>query len=341
MKYDVTIGIPVYRSVDYIQQTMKSALSQSYSSIEFLIVDDFGNDGSMDFVRELQKKHPRGNDIHVISHKSNLGVSESRNDIIRKAQGEFLYFMDSDDVIKENTISVLMKSLLQYDAEIVFGSYEKIELSGKKTLYQYPSLQLIGENKLASFAFRKVSGIQASACNYLVKTSLLRENKLFFIEASYWEDLVFIFDLVTYISRAVLLPVITYSYLCHENSLSQYQERPIIPKEEILQNVRTIGHLKESSSALCKKEYYPQRCFVIAMMNFYMALHILEKRGKIVPKMSNEEIKNVLSHPATFWQIVTFRHALFKNLNLYIMGRLPSFWCILMVKCLGNLKKKR
>lgn len=341
MRYDVTIGIPVYQSVDYIQQTMESVLAQSYSSIEFLIVDDFGNDGSMSIIREIQEKHPRGNNIHVISHYCNLGVSESRNDIIRNSQGEFIYFMDSDDVIKENTISVLMKSIRQYDAEIVFGSYEKIELSGKRIQYQYPSIQLIGEDKLASFAYRKVAGIQASACNYLVKTSILRDNKLYFIKANFWEDLVFTFDLVTYISRAVLLPDISYSYLCHENSLSSYQERPIIPKEEILQNVRTIGHLKESSSALCKKEYYPQRCFVIAMMNFYMALHILEKRGKIVPKMSNEEIKNVLSHPATFWQIVTFRHALFKNLSLYIIGRLPAFWCVLMVKCLGNLKKKR
>lgn len=339
MKYDVTIGIPVYRSVDYIQQTMKSALSQSYSSIEFLIVDDFGNDGSIDFVRELQKKHPRGNDIHVISHKSNLGVSESRNDIIRKAQGEFLYFMDSDDVIKDNSISLLMQNIRQYDAEIVFGSYEKIELSGKRRQYQYPSLQLIGEDKLASFAYRKVAGIQASACNYLVKTSLLRDNKLYFIKANFWEDLVFTFDLVTYISRAVLLPDISYSYLCHENSLSCYQERPIILKEEILQNVRTIGYLKESSSALCKKEYYPQRCFVIAMMNFYMAFHILKKRRKIVPKMSNEEIKNVLSYPTTFGQIMSFRQLRTKNLILFIMGRLPAFWCVLLVKCLGNLKK--
>ena len=44
MKYDVTIGIPVYRSKDYIQQALESAFSQSYTSIEFLIVDDAGNE---------------------------------------------------------------------------------------------------------------------------------------------------------------------------------------------------------------------------------------------------------------------------------------------------------
>jgi glycosyltransferase involved in cell wall biosynthesis len=339
MSYEVTIGIPVYKSASFVRRALESALSQSYSSIEILIVDDFGNDGSMDIVRELQQSHLRGNDIHIIKHTCNQGVSESRNDIIQMAQGYYLYFLDSDDVIKEDTISLLMQHIRQYDAEIVFGSYEKIEISGKRICYQYPALQLMGEDKLASFAYRKLAGIQASACNFLVKTSLLRDNNLHFIKTNYWEDMVFIFDLVTYISRAVLLSDITYSYLCHEDSLSHYQERTIIPKEEILQNVRTIGYLKESSSALCKREYYPQRCFVIAMMDFYMALHISEKRKKIVPKMSNEEIKNVLSHPATLGQIVTFRQSRIKNLVLYIVGKFPAFLCVFIVRSLGKLKK--
>lgn len=339
MKYDVTIGIPVCQSVKYIQRTMESALSQSYLSIEFLIVDDCGCDGSMDIVRELQQTHPRGQDVHVISHNCNLGVSESRNDIIREAQGEFLYFMDSDDVIKEGAISLLMQNIRQYEAEIVFGSYEKIEISGNRILYQYPLLQLIGEDRLASFAYRKLSGIQASACNYLVNTALLRNNNLLFIKADYWEDLVFTFNLVTYISRAVLLPDITYSYLCHENSLSHYQKREDIPKEEIFQNIRTIGYLKESSYTMSDKMYYPQRCFVIAMMDFYLVYHILEKRKRIIPKITNTEAKAALRHPASLRQVMSFRHLRMKNLFLYILGRLPAFLCVFMVKCLGNLKK--
>ena len=341
MRYDVTIGIPVYQSVDYIQRAMWSVLSQSYPSIEFLVIDDCGMDGSMDIIRKLQYSHPRGSDIHIISHIGNLGASESRNDIIREAQGDYLYFMDSDDVIAENAISLLMQNIRQYDAEIVFGSYERIEMSGKRILYQYPALQLIGEDKLAIFAYRKLSGIQASACNYLVKTSLLRDNNLHFIKTDYWEDLVFTFDLVTYISSAVLLPDITYSYLCHEDSLSHYQERRVIPKDEILQNVKTIGYLKKPSSFIYNKVYYPQRCYVIAMMDFYLVFHVLEKRKRIIPKMSNQEIKAILSYPATITQIISFRQMRLQNFLLYSIGRLPAFLCLYMVKFIGKLKKLR
>ena len=66
MNYDVTIGIPVYQSVDCIKQSIESALSQSYSSIEFLIIDDAGHDASIDIIRDFQVSHSRGKDIHII-----------------------------------------------------------------------------------------------------------------------------------------------------------------------------------------------------------------------------------------------------------------------------------
>ena len=339
MKYDVTIGIPVYESFDSIRRTMESALAQTYDSIEFLLVDDCGNDGSMEIVRQMMTSHPRSEHIHIISHPSNFGVARSRNEIIEMAQGHYLYFMDSDDMIAENTIELMMQNVRQCKAEIVFGSYEKIETSGEKTIYQYPSLQLLQEDELASFAYRKYAGIQASACNYLVKTSVLREHNLRFIHTNFWEDLVFTFDLVTYTNRAVLFPDITYSYICRENSLSHYQQRDSITKEEVLQNINAINHLKKTSFLLCNKVYYPNRCYNIVMTDFYIACNILKRRKDIYPSFSNKEIKSLMTHPATWQQILSFRQAKFINLYLFLLGRIPSSLCVLMIWLVGKAKK--
>lgn len=338
-KYDVTIGIPVYQSEPYIRRTMESVLSQSYPSIEFLVVDDGGGDCSVDIIKEIKNSHLRGNDIRILTHYQNQGVSASRNQVIDEAQGEYLYFMDSDDIIAENTISLLIQKIRQYDAEIAFGSYEKVEVPGKRVVYQYPSLHLLGEDQLAVYAYRKYAGIQASACNYLVKTSLLREKELRFINSNYWEDYVFTFDLVTYISRAVLLPDITYTYLCRENSLSHYQNRSSIGKKEILNNVQTINHLKESSSLLTKKDYYPNRCANIVMTCFYIACNIIKRRKDIVPNITDREIKDIMAHPATFRQICFFRQSRIKNFCLFILGKLPPFLCVLFIKMTGKAKK--
>ena len=339
MVYDVTIGIPVYKSVDYIRRALESALSQTYSSIEFLLVDDCGNDGSMEIVRQMMTSHPRSEHIHIISHPSNFGVARSRNEIIEMAQGQYLYFMDSDDMISENTIELMMENVRKYNAEIVFGSYEKIETSGEKTIYQYPSLQLLQEDELASFAYRKYAGIQASACNYLVKTSVLREHNLRFIHRNFWEDLVFTFDLVTYINRAVLLPDITYSYICRENSLSHYQQRDSISKEEVLQNIYAINHLKETSSILCNKVYYPNRCYMIAMTDFYIVCYILKRRKDIHPSFSNKEIKHLMAYPATWQQIRSFRQTRIRNVILFLLSKLPSSLCVMMIWFAGKAKK--
>lgn len=339
MKYDVTIGIPVYKSEDYIRRALESALAQTYHSIEFLLVDDACGDGSLTIMQEIQQTHQKGINVRIISHDTNMGVSASRNQIIDEAKGECLYFMDSDDMISKDTISLMMDNIRKYDAEIVFGSYEKIETTGERNAYQYPSLQLLEMDALANFAYRKYAGIQASSCNYLVKTSILRENHLRFIETNYWEDLVFTFDLVTYISRAVLLPDITYSYFCRENSLSHYQQRSNISKEEIMKNVSAIEHLKKTSSLLYNKVYFPNRCYNIVMTDFYIASIILKRRKDIWPSISNKEMKTVLHHPATWSQIRTFQQSRFKNMFLYMIGKMPSSLCVVAIWCLGKLKK--
>ena len=339
MKYDVTIGIPVYEAETYIFRSLESALSQTYTSIEFLIIDDGCTDASMDIIRFFQAQHPRGKAIRIISHGHNKGVSAARNRIIDEAAGDYLYFMDADDVIAENTIALLMASIRQYEAEIVLGSYEKINTDGRREIYQCPNQQLLGEDQLASFAYRKYAGIQASACNYLVKTSILRDHHHRFIATDYWEDLVFTFNLVTFVSRAVLLSDITYSYLCRENSLSHYQQREQISKEEIFKNVQAIEHLKYTSSILYNKIYYPNRCFNIVMTDFYIACNILKRRKDIAPPVTDDEIKTMMTHPASFRQICSFRQSRYKNMALYLLGHVPVFLCVAVIRMVGKMKK--
>ena len=85
MNYEVTIGIPAYKAVDYIGKTMESALNQTFDSIEYLIVDDCGNDGTIHIVERFQKEHPRGKDIRIIYNEKNLGIGKTRNIILEQA----------------------------------------------------------------------------------------------------------------------------------------------------------------------------------------------------------------------------------------------------------------
>ena len=136
MKYEVTIGIPVYNAEKYIRQSLDSALVQKYTAIEFLIVDDCSTDSSMSVIQGYQQKHPRGKDIHVFSQTV-------------RAQGRFLYFMDADDLMEPNTIALLMEHQRRTGADIVYGSYDKVETYNQGRVLetcQYPFLELEGDD---------------------------------------------------------------------------------------------------------------------------------------------------------------------------------------------------
>ena len=146
--YDVTIGIPVYNVEKYIRLTMDSALAQTFPNIEFLVLDDCGQDGSMNIVREYQKTHPRGKDIRIVRQPQNGGLGRARNRIIEEAHGTYLYHLDADDAIAPNTIELLYEKALQYDADMVYGSYQRIEQFGgetKRTNYCYESMFFLNE----------------------------------------------------------------------------------------------------------------------------------------------------------------------------------------------------
>lgn len=336
MSCDVTIGIPVYRAQPYIRRALESALGQTFPSVEVLLVDDGSDDGTFDVVGEVLAEQQKAASVRILKNGVNRGVAASRNRIIDEAKGNYLYFMDADDEIETRTIALLMEQVRHYGAEMVLGSYDKTDTDGRRQCFQYPSLQLNEPDGLASFAYRKYGGLQASACNYLVSTSVLRNCGLRFIDTDYWEDMAFTFNLVTHISRAVLLPDVTYHYYCREGSLSRYQQRDTIGHDEIMRNVATVNYLKDTSAALAHKDYYPLRLLNIMKTDFYMARYVIRRRRDIVPAVTDSELKAMMAHPATLRQIVSFRQARMANLAFWLLGRLPARLCVNIISILTN-----
>ena len=339
-QYEVTIGIPVYQSVDYIQDTMNSALDQSFPDIEFLIVDDRGNDGTMDVISHFQTSHPRGNDIRILVNEKNKGVSYSRNRIIEEARGRFLYFMDSDDTIEPNTIQLLYDVIIYHHVQVAYGSYEIIDGIGNSPneVYQKDALVLRGEDELAMYAFKNNHIFHVSACNHLINLEFLRQSNVRFIDASYWEDMVYTTELVTKVESAVLLPNITYHYYRHSGSLSHYQVRSAYEKEEIMKNVSVIQLLKDKCATLCGKDYLPYLCYNLEMNSFYVVCHIWKNSNKINPKMKKIEMQKILQHPVGLNSILKFNQKKLSNLCFWLIGKIPILLFVLSIWIVGKQK---
>ena len=86
----VSIAIPVYNVEPFIEKCLLSVFCQSYQNLEILVVDDCGQDASMDIVYNLQKTHSCGSLIKVIKQPFNEGVAYARNTAIDRAKGKYL-----------------------------------------------------------------------------------------------------------------------------------------------------------------------------------------------------------------------------------------------------------
>ena len=338
MQRKVTIGIPVYGVEGYIRRTMESALEQTYSNIEYLIVDDASDDQSLDILYSIQQTHTRGKNIRILSHEDNRGVSETRNQIIDEATGDYLYFVDSDDVIDKNTISLLMKEIEIHQADVAFGSYERIDLSGQRTIFQYPKMLFEDADSFADFAYQRYAGFQASACNFLVRLSLIRQNHLRFYKADFWEDMAFTLNLVTMVNRAVLLPDITYTYLCRENSLSNSWHHEKIDKSKIVQYFNAVAQLKTNEQNLKVKSYYPNRCYIAMMSDIYIICNILAKNAYIEPTFTKKELASFMKHPSNLFEVLTFKQRRIQNIVLYILGKLPACMTLFFIRLFSKYK---
>jgi hypothetical protein len=158
------------------------------------------------------------------------------------------------------------------------------------------------------------------------------------MDSKFWEDTVFVLELVTYIKRAVLLPDITYTYLCRPHSLTDIKTNKQIAKQEIIQYFKAVEQLKQRKQLLVHKAYFPGRCYIAVMSDFYIICNILKRWQYIYPKFSYRELKNYLKHPASLLEILSFKDKKLQNLILHLLDKLPANICIQVIKFVGKRK---
>lgn len=341
MAYKVTIGIPVYNVEKYIAQTIESVLNQTFESIEFLFCDDCGTDSSMDIVNHYKQSHPRGKDIHTVRQPHNKGLGEARNRMLSVVQGQYVFFMDSDDTIAPNTIELLYDKAQQYDADIVYGSMRKVLLydNNKEILIQHPRRVFLKENEFAEYAFSQYGVMPASTCNFLIKLDVYRQNDLHYQPINYWEDFTFTMDLPAYVTRVVLLPDLTYNYLCRSDSMSNYAKREYIDKNEIISTMQAVTNLKARSELLASRVFFPQRMWKLMMTCFYVICSVLRNEKIISPSFTNRELRDFIVYPISLFRVCSFSKWRMRHLTLYLLGHLPASLSVAFMKMVAKHKK--
>lgn len=178
----ISVIIPIYNAEEWLRDALASLQFQTYANFEAILVDDGSTDGSADICREICGKDPR---FKLIS-QANTGVSAARNAGIDHACGEWMAFMDADDVMPPDALSVMMKHARESGAGIVAGKYVR-KIPGRMPKGEGNSRTVASDTAIIIGLYQK--RILNSPCGVLYKASIFKgESRLRFRRCRY-EDL--------------------------------------------------------------------------------------------------------------------------------------------------------
>lgn len=196
----ISVIIPVYKVEKYLDSCVESVVGQTYQNLEIILVDDGSPDHCPEMCDAWEEKDKR---IKVI-HKQNGGVGSARNEGIKLASGDWVWFVDSDDTIEENAITLLSEVFAQTPDLIVFNKEEN-------EVYQK-------DNRFFDeYYFRYRFGFEP--WNKLYKLNIIRQNGLKFdTEEKIGEDLLFNIKYYKYAKNYVFTDLKLYNYRIREDS---------------------------------------------------------------------------------------------------------------------------
>lgn len=181
----VTVIMPVYNSEKYIEQAVLSVLQQTYSYFELLLIDDGSSDHSFNICKKMEKLDARVKAIH----KDNGGVCSARNLGIKLAKGQYIAFIDNDDLYTSDFLAVMLRNIETKNVDIIKCGRRNItvDVQGKQLRTQESSWKedsVFDRNSfLENYVHIKKTGILNSVWNGLYKKEFVVENQLEFDES--------------------------------------------------------------------------------------------------------------------------------------------------------------
>lgn len=286
----ISIIVPIYNSERFLQHCIESILVQTYDDFELILVNDGSTDNSLAICKKFDDKRI------IIIDKSNGGVSSARNSGLSMARGEYITFVDSDDFLPQDAMSILMNSLIKNNTDMAVGSFmyhygasflrHSARLAPGKYFFDSLMCDFIDDGTLSGFLLGSVWGA-------IYKTSIIKNNGLSFINGLHSnEDGLFNFE---YAIRAESLSVSSECvYYYRQYGTSSTSRRQL----EYDYNILIKKHLDKINVDLSKYALdiqFLRRYVSLALwdiLHYPRTMHIIEGIKYIRERLSRPEVQN-------------------------------------------------
>lgn len=206
----ISIIVPIYNVEEYLEECLESIRNQTYTNIEVILV----NDGSTDGSKEICERFCQQDNRFKLVTQENQGASVARNRGVKESNGDYIMFVDSDDVVKDNIVEVLL-SYMKTDVDIV----ECKSTRCKEELFENNPVNIIFEGDSTEAIIKSIEYKEVKYCPF---TKLYRRElveKVPFLEGVIYEDVYTGINFLRNIRKMIVLDLNGYYYRVRTNSV--------------------------------------------------------------------------------------------------------------------------
>lgn len=337
----LSVIVPVYNAQDYLKNLLSDIQKQQNTNFEVILIDDGSIDGSRDICEEYVKNDSR---FHY-SYQQNQGVSAARNNGIKKAKGEYIIFLDSDDRIPQNCFKKFLEPFeTKNDLDLVIGKYQSIgDVQTDRELYCQSALS--GKKKYEDMVWDcislAISFYYGAVWNKVYRKDIIDSNQIWFDESLQWcEDFIFNINYFQHVRFCYYLNESIY-YYCYRSDSTLSREGIIDDRLDFVR-YRYLSCLKEEIEGNLAKEKYQKKVDMFLIDRIHGILSDKAKKWKILDKSGYAQLKKyLLTEESVFvWK----QKSIFINLSVaekivWILMKIKLFYLIYLYYIIKNRAK--
>ena len=222
----VSIVIPIYNALPYLEKCVRSLMLQTHPNIEYLFVDDASNDGSVNLLRSLQNQYPsRIDQCKIFENEKNKGVAFCRRQGMKNATGDYIIHVDSDDYVAYDFIEKMLGKALETQSDVVICNFSRVYKEKIKVNSDFKELE---RSELIN---RLLIGTAHNALwNKLIRRSIITDNNLYPDDSfRLLEDKSITFKFIYFAKKVAFINEPLYFYRKRDNSLTDINQRLLMP----------------------------------------------------------------------------------------------------------------
>lgn len=325
----ISVIVPFYNSEKHIENCLQCLLKQDLSKpIEIILIDDASTDKGLNIIKKYNLSK-----IKLFNLKKNSGPARARNLGLNNAKGDFIFFLDVDDKIETNTLSLLYYSAIEknYDLTICDSKWIENSENQRRNVYSFDFDRVLEDEEITQsmrerlfYTSKSISTGGILGCKgKLIKNSFIKKYNIRFEEKlRYLEDEVFLWDLLAHIDKIKYIRKQLYSYFVHPNVNSAIIEGLSlgfpISKFKLIRD-----HIKQSflnrGCETNEGERLGDQAFIFFIINVLISISKSILQGKVERKKGLENRKKII-------QSIIIDSEVSKAIKNYKRSKDESYW---------------